>query len=123
MQNITFQIPDDLYEDFMLYCKLTGQNPDVVGQSIITQCVSHYRNDNGRIQPKHGFFYENRNPVKQKAWENEKHSEPLPDVKKECLILYDTSIFGHPYKTILVDGQFMKVPAEEVEEIADRSET
>lgn len=103
------------YEDLCQMCMMTEQNPAEVVKQLVRECLALYRDMSGRIEPKSAYFYENRNPAKQKAWNAAHPNDQIPDTKVPCWYLYDTSIYERPYRVIIVGGAISKVPAETVE--------
>lgn len=115
MSQYRVDIPEKLYEEFKKIAEVEGTSPDQKICELVRQHLMYYRNYNGEINPREAYLYENRNEVKQIAWKNEGHTEPLPDTKVPCWYLGDTFIYGQPYVKIIKDGQLMKVPASHVE--------
>lgn len=110
MATLSFDIPDKLFADLQTVCDITNSSIENDLKNAVERCVAIYRNQNGVVKPIKAIYLEHTVPAEVQAYKNE--GKEIPEiVKRNCYFLYYTTIFKAPYAAIVLNGQFLKVPA------------
>lgn len=111
MATISIDIPTKLYNDLQTVCQITGESFEKEMENAVERCVAPYRNKDGIVNPVNAIYLEHTCEAEVEAYKNA--GKELPQIKKRsCFFLYYTTIFSAPYAVIVLDGNFMKVPAQ-----------
>lgn len=111
MATISVEVPTKLYKELETVCSITNGSVEKELENAVERCVASYRNQDGVVKPVKAIYLEHVCEAEVQAYKNA--GKEVPSVKeRSCFFLYHTTIFSMPYAAIVLDGQFMKVPAQ-----------
>ena len=99
---MTITLDGRISADLAAYCSMAGKDPQKAVMEILSQGLSRYRAETGRVEVRKAFY---------------RKSEKSPAPENPCYILGSTTIYGRPYLRILDKDGILNVPKELVEPV------
>lgn len=110
---ITINIPTELYNETKIVCDVLNTSIDEVVTKEVEQKIQMFRDENGRINLKRAKYLKHGSDAEKQAYKNAGKEPPMEEWD-DCYYIRTTTIFGQSYVVIVVDGQIVKTPAENV---------
>ena len=102
-------LDNTVYNNLEQIAAITGKKKTTIIEDALKAYLSSYTDRDGNIKGVKAIYRDGDTEYARKVAKIEGKEATV--IKKECIVIEETTMYGQPYTKILLDGNILKVPS------------